>query len=212
MTVLRLCFVGDSVTAGTGDEHYSGWPARLCAAEHAKGHDVTMYNLGIRGDTSVMIAKRWRAECQQRLPAEYPGGLIFSFGVNDAVEENGTRRVEPEETAQTARAILAEAAAWQPTLMIGPTPIDESKMPFTAAGVTRDLRNARVATMSRILEGIATEAGVPYFDAFTWLNEAPAWRRAMAAGDGAHPSAEGYAFLAASIGMWPHWRRWFDAR
>jgi acyl-CoA thioesterase-1 len=34
--------------------------------------------------------------------------------------------------------------------------------------------------------------------------------RAMAAGDGVHPTADGYAAMAALVERWPAWRKWFD--
>jgi lysophospholipase L1-like esterase len=211
MTVLRICFVGDSITAGTGDDNYLGWPGWLCTLERAKGHDITLYNLGIRADTSELIAARWRAECAARLPPEYPGALMFAFGVNEAAEEaGGKRRVKPDRTATLARAMLGEAVAWKPTLMIGPAPIDEAKMPLKTGAVQRDLRNARIGTLSRILDGIANDAGVPYLDLYTILSTDPVWAKALAAGDGVHPNGDGYARIAAIIGAWPAWRGWFD--
>ena len=49
---LRMCFVGDSLLLGTNDDNYRGWPGRLCQRERETGHDVSLYNLGIRADTS----------------------------------------------------------------------------------------------------------------------------------------------------------------
>ena len=60
MTTVRICFVGDSLVLGTNDDAYLGWPARLVQRETRAGHDVSLYNLGIRADTSEMIAARWR--------------------------------------------------------------------------------------------------------------------------------------------------------
>ncbi len=210
MTVLRICFVGDSITNGTGDDTYLGWPGRLCAAERARGHDLTHYNLGIRGDTSTMIEARWRVECDARLPPEHPAALVFAFGINDTAEEPTGLRVDPEQSARTARRILTAALAWKPTLMIGPTPVDEAQMPTNFGPVSRDMRNIRIATASRILEGIATEIGVPFLDLYGPLADDPAFRQALAEGDGVHPTAEGYALMAARVGAWPGWRRWLD--
>jgi acyl-CoA thioesterase I len=111
MTVLRICFIGDSITAGSGDDHYLGWPGRVCAAERAKGHDLTAYNLGVRADTSVLIAARWRAEAAARLPPEHAGALVFAFGINDTAEEAGKRRVDSAETAEIARTMLKASAS-----------------------------------------------------------------------------------------------------
>lgn len=60
MSDIRICFFGDSFTAGTGDPDYLGWSGRVCrAAQHPS---LTHYNLGIRGNTSLQIEERWQAE------------------------------------------------------------------------------------------------------------------------------------------------------
>jgi lysophospholipase L1-like esterase len=61
MTTLRICFVGDSITTGTGDDDYLGWPGRLCAAERRRGHDISIYNLGYLDLlTPLATDPRWR--------------------------------------------------------------------------------------------------------------------------------------------------------
>ena len=92
MTTIRICFVGDSLVLGTNDEAYLGWPGRLCREARAAGHDVSLYNLGIRAETSEQIAPRWRAECAPRIPDVHPGALVFSFGANDCAEIVGQGR------------------------------------------------------------------------------------------------------------------------
>ena len=52
---IRICFVGDSLVNGTGDEMALGWAGRLCAMAHTRGSSVTYYNLGIRRNTSKDI-------------------------------------------------------------------------------------------------------------------------------------------------------------
>jgi len=47
MTGVRVCVIGDSITDGTEDTAFLSWPGWRCAAEVAKGHDLTEYNLGI---------------------------------------------------------------------------------------------------------------------------------------------------------------------
>jgi acyl-CoA thioesterase I len=92
--VTRLCFIGDSLTNGTGDDEALGWPGRIVAKARAQGHDVTLYNLGIRRDTSADIASRWRAEVERRLPPMYraEGRLAFCFGTNDCADDGNVDR------------------------------------------------------------------------------------------------------------------------
>jgi lysophospholipase L1-like esterase len=213
MTTLRVCFVGDSITTGTGDDDFLGWPGRLCAAERRRGHDLSLYNLGIRGDTSEMIAARWRAECAARLPAIHPAALVFAFGINDTAREaDGNLRVAHDKSVATARTILAEAKAWKPTLMIGPTPVCTDVLTMTSSpGVVREVRDDRIAATSVAYADVARALGVPYLDLFTPLSADPRWRKALAEGDSLHPAASGYALMADLIGKWPAWRKWMDS-
>ena len=212
MTALRICFVGDSITLGTGDRNYLGWPGRVCAAEAARGHDLSLYNLGVRGDTSVMIAERWRAECVARLPDGYPGALVFAFGVNDTAEEaDAGLRVVLDRSLAAAREIVAAAASWKKTLWLGPVPLSDQHGPLPSpTGVQRSFRDARVRRLSIAYAAIANELAVPYLDLHARLSGEARWRQALDAADGIHPAADGYALMADLVGAWDAWRKWMD--
>lgn len=201
MTALRICFVGDSITNGRLDDEYLGWPGRLCRAERARGHDLTLYNLGVRRDTSRDIERRWEAECAARLPVEFVSALVFSFGVNDTAEDGGIARVSIEESLAAARRMLTRAAAWRPVLWIGPSTGDPE--PGSAW-------NRRIATYSAHYEKLAGELRTPYLDLFSVLIRDPDWLAAQRAGDGVHPTGPGYAIIAAAVAGWPAWRRWLE--
>jgi acyl-CoA thioesterase-1 len=212
MTVLRIAFVGDSITNGTLDGDFLGWPGRLCRAERDRGHDLTLYNLGVRAETSQDIRARWRAECAPRLPEAFPGALVFAFGVNDCAEyDDGSVRVSQESSVENARAIIAEAKDWRPTLWIGPGPAEMSMQPLRPGpGVSYSFHNDRTESLSSAYAAAAVELGVPYLDVFTPLRDDAVWAAALRDGDGVHPTGDGYARIAALVGGWPAWRAWFD--
>ena len=212
MTEIRICFVGDSLTAGTGDESFLGWPGRVCNREAAKDHDVTLYNLGIRANTSADIAARWRDECRVRMPEGTSCGLIFSFGVNDAAEEVGVGvRVPLEQSLANAGAILREAKSWLPTLWIGPPPVVEEMMPvLPGTGVAYNFNNARTKALSNAYRSLAAELDIPYLDVFDTLAADATWSEAQKDSDGIHAMGHGYERLADLIGAWTAWRKWFD--
>ena len=211
MTVLRICFMGDSLTNGTGDAAYLGWPGRLCRRETRAGHDLTCYNLGIRAETTEMIRARWKGECAPRLLDGLPGALVFSFGTNDTAEEAGKTRVAFDRSLENARAIITEAQDWKPLLWIGPPPIDETQQPLhsASAGTDRYFQNARVAALSDAFADIARDLCVPYLDLFTPLAADPAWADGFRQGDGVHPTESGYGLMAERIAGWDAWRSWF---
>ncbi|MGE5514841.1 MAG: GDSL-type esterase/lipase family protein [Bacteroidota bacterium] len=191
---MRICFIGDSFINGTNDPDCLGWVGRACARARRRGIELTVYNLGIRRDTSADVAARWQAETLARQPADQSGLLVFSFGVNDGTtDESGRPRAALADTLANAGATLAEARRRHPTLMVGPPPIDD------------DAVNARSRVLSEALARLCHDLGVPFLDIFTPLERHPLWRREVAANDGAHPGAAGYGVLADLVTAWPEW-------
>ena len=187
---LRLCAFGESTVNGTGDPEHLGWLGRAVAGRR----EVTLYNLGVRRETSTELARRWRAEAMLRWTDAEPMRLVFSFGLNDCTPGpiQGVR-TPPDDAVANARAILGEARVLAPTLMVGPPP------PANA-----DLRGRARALNPRLAEA-AAGAGVPYIDVFARLEAEPVWMAEVAEWDGAHPGAGGYAALARIVAADPAW-------
>ena len=194
MQSLRICFVGDSLVNGTGDPACLGWTGRVCAAACDAGHDITYYNLGIRRATSADLHGYWRDEVTRRLPGEFDGRVVFSFGVNDTTELDGALRVPPETTLEHARAMLTDARSTWPILLIGPTPVLDTA------------HNERIVQLSQRLAAIAAELGVAYLPVFDVLYRSGVWLDEVSRNDGAHPRAQGYVELAQCVQSWPAWR------
>ena len=195
---MRLCFFGDSIVNGTGDDDALGWSGRVVARARRRGADITYYNLGIRRDTSADIARRWRGEAAARLPADAPKGLAFSFGTNDCAHDGkGMPRVPHRTALSNTGMILQEAVEVGPTLMLGPAPVlDDAAI------------DGRVRRLSGDLGTLCSDIGVPFLATFDFVADCPAWRREARAGDGTHPNRDGYAALADYVEAWPAFRRW----
>lgn len=213
---LRICIFGDSIAAGTGDERCLGWHGRLAARLIAGGRDVTVYPLGVRGDTSEDVARRWRAEAELRLPPLFPAAVVFQFGLNDCAVRTWAdgrieRRVSPQRTVAHTREILTRARASYATLMIGPAPVDDSRSgPQLVSGVRQRLRNEDIADIDVRLRETAADAEVPYLPVFEALAADAGWQRAIRLGDAVHPTGEGYDALAEQVAGWSGWRALLD--
>jgi lysophospholipase L1-like esterase len=193
----RICFVGDSFVQGTGDPACLGWVGRLCAATWQAGYPLTVYNLGVRRETTAQIAARWQAECTLRLPPDCDARLVFSFGVNDTTVEDGQRRLTLDASRNAARALLTSAQAHYPVLLVGPPPVADAA------------QNKQIAELSEVFGMVAAQCGVPYLPIYAALHATPAWMQDVAApdGDGSHPRDAGYAALANLVQQWSAW--WF---
>lgn len=197
MHELRVCFIGDSFVNGSGDPEYLGWTGRICTAAPNRGVSLTHYNLGVRGETSVQIAQRWLGEVTRRIPAATNGRVVFSFGTNDTNRlDERTTWVKSAASVAATRQILRAATARYPVLFVGPPP------------VTDRAQSDRIAALSDLLAKTCGEFAVPYLDVFAPLQRSVVWQQEVAAIDGAHPQAAGYAELAALVSQWDPWQTW----
>ena len=195
MEDIRIYFIGDSYVNGTGDPKYLGWPGRACAASRSDESSITCYNLGIRGDTSEDVLRRWEREVASRRLIPHDGRVVFGFGANDCWILEGKTRVERADTIRNTEQILSRARSLFPTLMVGPPPgIDESE-------------DARRQEMSALIGEIAGRAGVPYLEVIKELRNEGIWQQEAALADRVHPADGGYSSLAKLVLAWPQW--WF---
>lgn len=188
---MRLIAFGDSVVAGAGDPDHLGWVGRALAGRR----EITLYNLGVRRETSSDIAARWRAEALPRMTADEPMRIVFAFGINDANLADGAPRVSAVQTLKNAQAVLTEAASLCPVLMVGPPPVAD-------AGLC-----ARVEALGEALMALCGRLKVPYIDVFRPLAAGGLWQAEALAWDGAHPGAGGYQQLADLVAAHPAWLR-----
>ncbi len=88
---ITLLALGDSLTAGYGLDPAEAFPVKLEAALRARGHDVTVINGGVSGDT----AADGQARLDWALTPEV-SAVIVELGANDAL------RGLPPQQAETA--------------------------------------------------------------------------------------------------------------
>ncbi len=191
---MRICFVGDSMVNGTGDPAYLGWVGRVLQTERKRLPELTGYNLGIRRDRSDQIRARWRAEVDVRLPPDFEGRVVFSFGANDAVQD-----IPPATTLGHAEAVLGEAKARWPIFMVGVVPME-------AKGVRE-----RCRMLDGALASLCERLSVPFASVFDGLVASSVWFDEVRAGDGAHPASGGYSRMAEIILASPAWQRWITS-
>jgi acyl-CoA thioesterase-1 len=194
---IRICFVGDSLVNGTGDESALGWAGRLCAAAASRHGGVTYYNLGIRRDTCRDVLRRWKPECTLRLPEGCDGRLVVSCGVNDTVLERGRPRVALDESVANIHELLLAAHSYK-TLVVGPPPVDDTE------------QNGRIQRLSEAFAQMSEGIGVAYIELYSALLHDNAYRQEVASNDGAHPRSGGYARIASIIASSPGW--WFSEK
>ena len=114
-----ICFLGDSIVQGIGDAELLGWAGRLArrsiAVDPQRAVSNTYCNLGLRGDSSLRVAARWKDEALRRQRPGEDLAFVFSFGA--AVRP---QKVARKEALSAAKGMVLEANALGRVLFVGP--------------------------------------------------------------------------------------------
>ena len=183
-----MLFLGDSLVAGVGDPAGGGWVARIVSACFAQGTPLSAYNLGVRRETSVAVAARWRGEAIPRMLAGADHRVVVCFGANDTTLEHGALRVGADDSRLALAGILEEAGAlgFAP-FIVGPAAVDDTD------------QNRRIADLTASFAEVCDQRGIPFVGLVESLLSSPVWMSEVTAGDGAHPGARGYDELASAL-------------
>lgn len=185
---LRVCFFGDSFTAGVGDEEALGWVGRVVAQARAGGFNITSYNLGVRRQTGAGIAARLDVEASPRLSDGESYGVVFSAGVNDTASEGGQPRLAATASLEALDSVidLCRTRLWA-LLVVGPAPVADPS------------QNQRILALSQAFADNCDLRQVPFVGVAPLLACDRTWLSEVAAVDGSHPRSTGYGTLAELI-------------
>jgi lysophospholipase L1-like esterase len=159
----RICIWGDSITWGASDIEKGGWVNRLrLYADNELSEDISVYNLGISGDTTDDLILRFEAECKAREPEI----IIFAIGINDSyyLRDESNPKVSLQRFRNNLQKLIDVSKKYSKQIIfIGLTPVDESKtmpIPWDAdiyydnemiKGYDLELKNVAQANSARYL-------------------------------------------------------------
>lgn len=171
---LRLLALGDSLTAGYGLPASAAFPVRLEAALRQRGHDVSVINAGVSGDTVAAGLARldWAL-------GDGADGVIVELGANDML-----RGLPPAETRAGLDRLLSRIGERHlPVLLAGMLAAPNLGSSYADAynAIFPDLARAHDALLYPFF--LAGVAGTPA------LNQP----------DGLHPTAAGVDLIVAAI-------------
>lgn len=171
---VKLVAFGDSLTAGLGLPADASFPARLERALKARGHDVSVQNAGVSGDT----ASGGLARLDWSVPGE-ADAVILELGANDAL-----RGVDPAVTRKALEDMIQRLQARGVHVLLA------------GMRAPRNLGADYVSKFDAIYPELAAKYAV-VFDPF--FLEGVATDAALNQGDGMHPNAAGVDAIVARI-------------
>ena len=188
MTTKNICIWGDSIAYGAWDEE-GGWADRLRRFLHARTLTSRLeeyywvYNLGVPGETSDDLLKRFPAEHAAREPHI----ALFAVGINDSShrEKGMGPRVPIEHFRENINELLQQAKKdAEIVVCIGLTTIDEDAV-AAEDDIDCDFRHEEVIRYDAVLRDASRESNVLFVDMQNTLSPEDLI-------DGLHPSAEGH--------------------
>lgn len=178
-TILAL---GDSLTQGYGLPQDDGFVPQLQGWLRDHGHEVTVINGGVSGDTSRGGASRVDWSLTDDVDA-----MIVTLGGNDVL-----RGLDPAETRKNLDGILAAGQAKGVEMLV---------IGMRAAGnYGTDYKTAFDANYPELAEAYGTLYAPSFFDGLLEGGEDPSAAMGFMQADGIHPNAEGVAKIVAQLG------------
>ncbi len=201
---MRVLVFGDSIAQGFYDTQ-GGWSVHLweyyTKLNYKKGlkNPPTVFNLGISGDTTEAILKRFKSETEAR---KYPGeefAFIFATGTNDTVYRGTENDSEPEKYEQQLEELIAQAKTYSPRIIcIGLFPVvDKLLQPMSWSTTGKCYSSSRMKLFDETLKNFCFKNNLPFVDLFTPFSQAKNLESLFA--DGVHPNDTGHELIASLI-------------
>lgn len=171
---IRLMVLGDSLAAGYGLPPGRGFPEQLQRDLRAAGHDVTVQNAGVSGDTTAGGVARldWSL-------ADNPQAVIIVLGGNDML-----RGLPPEAASENLEVIITRLLARDIEVLL------------TGMMAPRNMGPAYVKAFDAIYPSLAARHDIEFYPFFL---EGVALDPALNLDDGLHPNEAGIAEISRRI-------------
>jgi len=171
---IRILAFGDSLTSGYGVRPKDAFPNQLQKALKARGHNITVINGGVAGDTTAAGLSRFDWTVGNDVDA-----VILELGANDAL-----RGIEPKVTRDNLQKILAK--------------LQERKLPVLFVGMRSPANwgDTYADDFDAIFPALAKEHGLVFYPFFL---EGVVLDAKLNQQDGMHPNAKGVAEIVRQI-------------
>ena len=171
---IRILAFGDSLTSGYGVRPKDAFPNQLQKALKTRGHNITVINGGVAGDTTAAGLSRFDWTVGDDVDA-----VILELGANDAL-----RGIEPKVTRDNLQKILAK--------------LQERKLPVLFVGMRSPANwgDTYADDFDAIFPALAKEHGLVFYPFFL---EGVVLDAKLNQQDGMHPNAKGVAEIVRQI-------------
>jgi lysophospholipase L1-like esterase len=178
--VVRVVFMGDSITEGWGMKGTNGRPDRGVFFS-----DKPYVNRGISGQTSPQMLVRFRQDVLDLKPK----AVVILAGTNDIAENTGKMTLQESAGNIASMSELARANGIRVVLC--------STLPASDFWWHKGLQPAsKIRDLNAWIKSYAAKNGFVYVDYYSAMVNAEGGLKSELSPDGVHPNAAGYAVMA----------------
>lgn len=197
----KILIFGDSITYGAWDKS-GGWVDRLKKYFHKKvidskgKSDFIVYNLGVDGDDSESLVKRFKFEAQSRLYDSEEMIFIFAIGINDSIFIKGKNNpvVSTDRFKGNIKKLIQLSFQFSAKpVFVGLSPVDEVKtnpIPWSKTG--KCYKNEYVKKYDDMIESVCAENKVGFVEIYGKFASLD-YKKLL--DDGLHPNSEGHKMI-----------------
>lgn len=197
-----ILIFGASGAFGIGVDPKLGWVGRLKSDFEPKEKYNAVYNLGVPGETSSDLLKRFDIEAKARIKKRWPKdkyAIVFSIGTNDSAsrEKDGEPTNNIDTLSRNMRELVSKAKEYTDrVLVMGLWPVDEERVqPYEAYYFL----NERIKKYHEAIKAVCQELSVPFLDKFEEVYNSDYKPLLL---DGIHGTEEGYQRLYELVKNW----------
>jgi len=196
---MRVLVFGDSITQGFYDSH-GGWVERLRSAynmleaKEPAGDGPILFNLGISGDMTANVVKRFAVETENRRTPKQDFAFVFAIGINDSYLDGQKEVSTPEMYAEALDTLFAAAGHYSDKILfVGLTACDETR---TTPVAWRDISytNQRIWQFEEVLRKFCKANQLPHVKVFEKFQATQKEQNLLT--DGLHPNDAGHQLIA----------------
>jgi lysophospholipase L1-like esterase len=181
---MKILIFGDSITEGFYDNEKGGWVDRLKNSMIKEKDDVSIYNLGISGDTTEDLLERFDTESKKR----EPDIIIFAIGINDSSyrESKKENKVPLERFKKNIKELKQRAESFTNKIFfIGITNITEELTTPVPWNLDASYLNKNIGEYNKALKDFCNENNILFLELYNLLNKNDLE-------DGLHPNPQGH--------------------
>ena len=186
-----ICVFGDSIVWGASDSEKGGWVERLKVFMW-ENYDSDVYNLGVSGEKTPNILKRFESETKARTEEGEDVILIFAIGINDSyfIHSKNDFMTPPDSFKSNIQGIIERAQKVSPKIIfVGLTPIEESKTTPIPWDTDKSYKNENIKKYNEVINSVCKHKDIPFVEIFdNWMRSD--YKNLLE--DGLHPNSEGH--------------------